>query len=251
METIDLLNKEFLAQRVADEQPDAEPLDKYKDMARNYAQLENVIAVLSDLRLNVSYIFYGKFSKMLGIENSGIEDRVSSIWEKKIFKLIHPDDLTDKHLHELCFLNFIKRQPKHKRSDYYLMSRMRMKAANRGYLMVLHRMFYIQAPASGSLWLALCLYGPLSVDIHKNCLFVNSANGQVVELDKQVSQKILSTREMQVLTLIDKGATSKEIAEKLSISINTVSRHRQEILCKLQVRNSIEACRVAKSLKLL
>jgi len=37
----------------------------------------------------------------------------------------------------------------------------------------------------------------------------------------------------------------------LSISVNTVSRHRQEILGKLQVKNSIEACRIAKELQLL
>ena len=37
----------------------------------------------------------------------------------------------------------------------------------------------------------------------------------------------------------------------LSISIHTVSRHRQEILGKLQVKNSIEACRLAKNLRLL
>ena len=35
---------------------------------------------------------------------------------------------------------------------------------------------------------------------------------------------------------------SKDIAQTLSISINTVNRHRQNILEKLQVNNSIEAC---------
>ncbi|WP_308550479.1 LuxR C-terminal-related transcriptional regulator [uncultured Parabacteroides sp.] len=73
----------------------------------------------------------------------------------------------------------------------------------------------------------------------------------MTELDKQNSTSILSVREKQVLNLIDKGLTSKKIAETLSISINTVSRHRQEILGKLQVKNSIEACRVAKDLKLI
>ena len=34
-------------------------------------------------------------------------------------------------------------------------------------------------------------------------------------------------------------------------SVHTVSRHRQEILGKLQVKNSIAACRVAKDLKLI
>ena len=82
-------------------------------------------------------------------------------------------------------------------------------------------------------------------------MVVNSANGQVIELDMRNNEKILSAREKQVLNLIDKGLISKEIAAALSISINTVSRHRQEILSKLQVKNSIEACRIAKDLKLL
>jgi DNA-binding NarL/FixJ family response regulator len=43
---------------------------------------------------------------------------------------------------------------------------------------------------------------------------------------------------------------SKEIASDLSISINTVNRHRQNILEKLHVDNSIEACRIAKGLNL-
>ena len=38
---------------------------------------------------------------------------------------------------------------------------------------------------------------------------------------------------------------------KSNISVNTVSRHRQEILAKLQVKNSIEACRVAQDLGLI
>ena len=73
----------------------------------------------------------------------------------------------------------------------------------------------------------------------------------MTEIGKQDSTRILSVREKQVLNLIDKGMASKKIAETLSISINTVSRHRQEILGKLQVKNSIEACRVAKGLKLI
>ena len=34
-------------------------------------------------------------------------------------------------------------------------------------------------------------------------------------------------------------------------AVNTISRHRQEILGKLQVKNSIEACRIAKDLRLI
>lgn len=37
------------------------------------------------------------------------------------------------------------------------------------------------------------------------------------------------------------GLLSKEIADRLSISINTVNIHRQNILQKMQVNNSLEA----------
>lgn len=40
-------------------------------------------------------------------------------------------------------------------------------------------------------------------------------------------------------------------AGRLSISVHTVSRHRQNILEKLRVGNATEACRVARGLGLL
>ena len=83
------------------------------------------------------------------------------------------------------------------------------------------------------------------------CRVINSTNGQVIELEKQDCSKLLSDREKTILQLIDMGKTSHEIARELFISKNTVSRHRQNILEKLQVKNSIEACRIAKELKLL
>ena len=71
------------------------------------------------------------------------------------------------------------------------------------------------------------------------------------ELTPSDDASILSRREKQVLKLIDSGKRSSEIAEILSISKNTVSRHRQEIIGKLQVKNTHEACRIAKSMGLL
>lgn len=251
MDSKGILNREFSAQEFAEEQPYAEMLDRYKDIACNYARMENAIAVLSDLRTESSYIYYGKFSQMLKIGKSGKDAKVSSIWEEEIFSLIHPDDLSDKHLQELCFFHYVKCRPKRERADYYLTSKLRMKSTADNYIPVLHRMFYIYAPDDDTLWLALCLYSPLLSDIPAKCLIINSVNGQMMELDKENNTKILSVREKQVLNLISKGLSSKEIAGTLSISINTVSRHRQEILSKLHVKNSIEACRVAKDLKLI
>ena len=73
----------------------------------------------------------------------------------------------------------------------------------------------------------------------------------MTELNNDDDRNILSEREKQTLRLIDSGMMSKDIAAAMSISINTVSRHRQDILRKLQVRNSIEACRMARQLGLI
>lgn len=112
MDTKDILNKEFFAQDFSEGQPYAKILNIYKEIASNYARMENAIAVLSDWRTNESYIYYGGFSQMLGIDENVKDSKVASIWEEKIFKIIHPADLTEKHLQELCFYHFVKRQPK-------------------------------------------------------------------------------------------------------------------------------------------
>jgi len=163
---------------------------------------------------------------------------------------MHPDDLLEKHLQELRFFHFLKNIPSRKRRDYYLTHNMRMRDNSGRYVHILHRIFYIANDSNGSVWLALCLYN-FSIDTSLSCIIINSTNGQVLELEKQSCNDLLSDREKEVLQLIDKGKMSKDIARILSISINTVNRHRQNILEKLQVSNSIEACRVAKELNLL
>ncbi|HVB11328.1 MAG TPA: response regulator transcription factor, partial [Bacillota bacterium] len=51
----------------------------------------------------------------------------------------------------------------------------------------------------------------------------------------------LSTREEEVLRLLSRGATNKEIAAALDISENTVKAHLKSILRKLGVGNRVEA----------
>lgn len=50
------------------------------------------------------------------------------------------------------------------------------------------------------------------------------------------TNKDLSAREIDVLQLIVKGITNKEIADKLNISLNTVLTHRKNITAKLGIK---------------
>jgi DNA-binding NarL/FixJ family response regulator len=55
----------------------------------------------------------------------------------------------------------------------------------------------------------------------------------------------LTARERQVLTLMAQGLTSKEIAQDLSLSVNTIDNHRSRLLSKLGVSNTAAAIRLA------
>lgn len=57
---------------------------------------------------------------------------------------------------------------------------------------------------------------------------------------------ILSDREWELLSLIGKGSTNREIAQKLFISEHTVKSHIRSILSKLNIRNRQQAAAYAE-----
>lgn len=56
--------------------------------------------------------------------------------------------------------------------------------------------------------------------------------------DPQTGLNSLSQREIEIISYIKKGFSSKEIAESLSISVKTVEVHRYNILKKLNLKNA-------------
>ena len=254
MNIITTLNEKLLEQDFSEEQDSSHLLSQYRVVANAYAKIENSVAVLSDLKSDKSYIYYGGLAEQLGLALKHTQKEIDSIWEEDIFAKIHPDDLAAKHMLEYQFLDLLKTVSIEDRANFYVSSRMHMLNAINEYISVHHRMFYLSSSPSGTLWFSLCLYNysytedtvlPVSGNI------LNSMTGEVINLDRQKYENILSVREKEILKLIEKGKISKEIADQLSISKNTVDRHRQNILEKLRVKNSLEACRVAKLMGLL
>lgn len=62
---------------------------------------------------------------------------------------------------------------------------------------------------------------------------------------KARSVPTLTKREIEILQLIGKGLSTKMIADKCCISINTVETHRRRLLEKLNVKNSMELIKEA------
>jgi DNA-binding NarL/FixJ family response regulator len=68
---------------------------------------------------------------------------------------------------------------------------------------------------------------------------------------QHTSVKKLSNKESEILILISKGFTTKEIALKLFISTRTVETHRANILKKLEVKNTASLIKKATENKLI
>ncbi len=61
----------------------------------------------------------------------------------------------------------------------------------------------------------------------------------------------LSERELEVLRLLEQGASNQEIAEGLVLALSTVKSHVRNILSKLGVSNRTQAVKRAHTLGLL
>lgn len=59
-------------------------------------------------------------------------------------------------------------------------------------------------------------------------------------IDTPDYQSLLTNREMDVLKAISSGMQTKEIAEMLHVSVNTVETHRKSLFLKFEVRNAVE-----------
>ena len=230
-------------------------LEEAVSTVQNYVKLEHCVAVLSDLAAKKSYIFSGNFGVFFNMHHTGYIT-IDSIWEDDIYKRIHPDDLFKRHLLELEFFNFLKTLPPKEQLTYSTRCNIRALDSNNEYQYILHRSFYLKNSSAGGLWLAVCLYNYSFENANEQKgiegRIVNTNSGEWFYADSYTScLNLLTIREKEILQLISHGFISKEIAAKLNISINTLNRHRQNILEKLNVANSFEAVRTAQGLHLI
>ncbi len=67
----------------------------------------------------------------------------------------------------------------------------------------------------------------------------------VAEKTHEASHQLLTDREFQIFCLLASGVSKTEIADKLEISINTLSNHRNNIMKKMKLSTNSELTRYA------
>ena len=161
-----------------------------------------------------------------------------------IEKLVHPDDLEVVRRIDKKVWEFLETLPEEEKLTYKYIYEMRV--LDRGkYVRMIYQMRILAFKDDNFLGMGIIDLAPeqsanTSVRFQiKNCL-----TDEIVPFTIESATDVLLTpREREILALAKEGMLSKEISEKLNISIHTVNRHRQNILEKLKVDNIIEAIR--------
>ncbi len=185
-------------------------------------------------------LFGFKSSHIRNIKEQGdfLEDRM------------HPDDRQKILEIQIKHSQFIYSLPHENRNDYRNLYQFRMQNANGHYVNVISRQQVFQKDRAGKAWIIMGIIDispdqtPLE-NVKYSALDLKTGK-LVTESILQISEASLTLREKQILQMIHQGLLSKEIANRLNISIHTVNNHRKNILLKLNADNSIEAINYAK-----
>lgn len=236
-------------------QDEGELISIYKRRAEAYVTIDNSMAVLSDFTTDKSYIYTGDFGQVFGLSAMN-QSTIESAFEDCIFRRVHPDDLTERHILELRYFQLQKNTPKEERHKYNTISHIRIRDVNNDYRYVTHRTIYLASLPNDAIWLALCLYSPDTEQYVRNGIegkIVNNATGDIIPADQysRYDKTILTKRELDVLKLVAQGNGSKQIAQELNIAVYTVHRHRQNIITKMQVANAAEAVKTALTMGII
>lgn len=191
------------------------------------------------------------FNNLFGFDLEAVEQSSNSYFNSRV----HPDDLIQLSRNGNLMLRFIYKIHPAERRNYKLINEYRILNNNRKYVRVIEQHQALELDKRGNIWLAI---GVIDISPNQNEFqgvtyqLTNYTTGELVDPFAPDENSItLTKREKEILCLIKNGFLSKEISQKLFISVHTVNTHRQRILEKLSADNSIEAVNYAARLGLL
>lgn len=165
--------------------------------------------------------------------------------------LIHPDDVDFFTRCEARAGKFLFEEiAPHEILEYKVSYCFRLKTADGTYRLFLHQVMGISLESSQKLGKVIGVHADIShitTQNNQKISFIHSDNSKSftnidVYGDEQGLRKRavpgFSNRELEVIRLLSEGATTEEIAKKLSISPGTVRKHRENILKKAKAKNT-------------
>ncbi|MDR2119246.1 MAG: LuxR C-terminal-related transcriptional regulator [Tannerella sp.] len=221
------------------------PETQHRPVLAQLAEVSGSIITVFDMRLRKHAFTSGNFFDLFG-RDADIEGMEAKI---------HPDDMPHLLRHAILAARYAFSE-KENMKNYKFVADYRICNASGKYVRIVEQQSVLEQDRAGNARLALSV---LHMSPDQNPLkavtcgvFGNSGHGfRPVRIHPETCASVaLSPRETEILQLVGAGLPSKEIADRLCISIHTVNTHRQRILEKLGVDNSMEAVRHASTLGL-
>lgn len=229
--------------------------ENQKKMLQNLANVGNSGISVFDLCKKEHLFASYNFNSLFGYDLNEIEKNGTNYFNSRI----HPNDfiaLLQSGIAAMkCYFDFEISE----RKNYKLINEYRILNSDEKYVRVIEQQQMLELDKKGNVWLALGV-----IDVSPNQEIYDGVKSQLlnyktgklfplVSIEKNMASTSsdLTKREKEVLQLVKDGLLSKEISDKLSISVHTVNTHRQRILEKLDVDNSHEAIKFATKLELI
>jgi len=206
------------------------------------ALVENSSMTIYDI-LQRKYVFVrNRFRELIDYDEKAAAEEGYAFF----FRLMHPDDVLFVLDTSIRSLEHMAGVPHAERKDYKTVFEFRLRNREGKYIRFIQQLVNLELDLAGNMWLILIL-----MDVNPNQQggkqmlrsTMNMRTGKVIPFteEKDERQSQLTKRELEILGLLAKGMASKEIAEQLFLSVNTVNNHRQNIIEKMDVSNTSEA----------
>ena len=177
--------------------------------------------------------------------------------QQLFYSRMHPDDISFV-FDTLCLaIEFLLLVPPEERKNYKIIYDFRLKDNNGEYIRFIQQLLPLELDSRGNIWLMLMINDIVPGQnnfIKQQRRLVHIGTGKLFLFNDQEdlkSKSILSKREIEILELLAKGMASKNVADELSLSINTINNHRRRILEKTNTDSTAAAVRFAISLGLM
>ncbi len=165
------------------------------------------------------------------------------------------NSLYNKHIIPMIFRYYMKYAIKRKVLDLQFSYTFKIKKKNGEYMWAYHHMNVLKTNRWGfPLYTLVFINDITELKKDDNIDFIISLKDDEQALYKPIYSRNyhglntnfkFSSRELEILSLLGKGNTSKEIAHKLNLSPHTVTSHRKNMMEKTGVKNSSELIQLA------
>lgn len=222
---------------------DSSRMKKQLSLIKAMAQLSSSGVTVYDLHKKVHVYTSRNFYQLFGY---GISENQTEVENEVFDKRIHPEDLKALAKNGYTAMKYLMSLPPEQRMFYKMVNEYRILSKDEVYIQVMEQHQVLEQDAQGNIWLSL---GVIDISPNQHASegvkfqIHNFRTGEFINpVDPNEPETTpLTVREREILKMISDGKLSKEISWLLSISVHTVNTHRQRILEKLAVNNSIEA----------